>query len=460
MANTLKIKLVLFLGSVVFTIFLALYQNNFYRQVTIAQWRQLTWDDFQGTVKPFTQYDAGIASDIYLESDSANSFRAYAGQNNQLSWVKSKNREWEYGLNHEQYHFNITEVFARKMNQYIKENPDQGPDAYKRHLDELRRQERQMQLDYDNETDHSIYLGPQRLWEYKIDSMLMAHLPEAEGFVDEYTGAGLDIPKLNSWSSTSKLSDGVAIRRFRLKKYGLLLDLTCFQGFADPASIVSEFDRQYQSAENREISLAGTETPNNNGLRRAWAETDTSNNRVSFEAWTTKNLILYSFNIYYKSSREDSLFYSSIAVSLMSSFDIDYPAELWVEKARKTAATPIMEPAVEMSVEDNLYECIVMEEAETRGFLGTQLITNTDTLILPYQIIDVPDSLVHKGVFLANGKVFLSEPESSEHLFKISVHDLPEEPFEARVGYLLKSDSAAGCYQFYNQSVSVYVGGR
>jgi hypothetical protein len=87
MSNILKLKLSLIAFSFLILVLIPLCENNFYGEVSIKRWQQLNWDDFQGFVKPFTGWGAGINCTVYLEYDSlAEAYIAYAGQNNQLSW--------------------------------------------------------------------------------------------------------------------------------------------------------------------------------------------------------------------------------------------------------------------------------------------------------------------------------------------------------------------------------------
>lgn len=137
------------------------------------RWKELGWDDFQGFVKPFTGSGAGIGSDVFIEFDSIQGkFSAYAAMNNQSSWKRKEAINSKYLLNHEQYHFNITEYHARKLNQLIKNKNLIKEYEVNSELYALRSEERAMQVNYDTESNHSLKKAFQRMWEYKIDSML------------------------------------------------------------------------------------------------------------------------------------------------------------------------------------------------------------------------------------------------------------------------------------------------
>ena len=173
MSNILKLKLTLIIGSISILILIPLFEVNFNAPVTMHRWRQLDWNDSQGFVKPFTGWGAGISSDVFIEFDSVQKkFSAYAAMNNQSSWKRIEAMDSKYTLNHEQYHFNISEYYARKLNQLIKSKNLNNESEVNSELYVLRSELRKMQVQYDTESDHSLKRAFQRMWEYKIDSML------------------------------------------------------------------------------------------------------------------------------------------------------------------------------------------------------------------------------------------------------------------------------------------------
>jgi hypothetical protein len=94
------------------------------QSVTWAQHPKLSWDDFKGHPsklgrEPSAITDTGfrtqlVCRDRILEADSVAEF--YPGS----SWVKP-NRKLASLLKHEQGHFDITEIYARKMSKAIRE---------------------------------------------------------------------------------------------------------------------------------------------------------------------------------------------------------------------------------------------------------------------------------------------------------------------------------------------------
>jgi hypothetical protein len=84
-------------------------------------------------------------------------------------------RRTSYILSHEQGHFDIAEIFARKLHKRMKEYKFDRKN-YQRDLkkiyQEVVEEKEKMQNDYDEETRHSILRGKQAEWLKKIAAML------------------------------------------------------------------------------------------------------------------------------------------------------------------------------------------------------------------------------------------------------------------------------------------------
>ena len=137
--------------------------------------KRLTWGDY--LAQPLSSTDAAAITNTALGIE-------YHIKNNVLSYKIScrfsKTRSWgkyqtAYILQHEQGHFDITEIFARKLAKEIKEykfNPrkyqeDLGK-IYKRLMDE----KEEYQNKYDKETDYSRNQEKQAEWLKKIEEDL------------------------------------------------------------------------------------------------------------------------------------------------------------------------------------------------------------------------------------------------------------------------------------------------
>lgn len=225
MASHLKTKIGISVISVTLIVTAHLLTTNFLAPVTIKRWSPLIPTDFKGFVPPFHYYDAAIASEIYLEYDSIQeSFHAYAGQNDQQSWTKDSVLTNEATLRHEQFHFNITELHARKLNDIIKENPGKSEHYYKRKLAGLNFDLWEMQKKYDNETDHSLAMEQQDRWEYRIDSLLVLD----QGWItEEISGAKVFYPSTPKPIKNNKYEN--PSWGFSLTSYNMGLHLTVLE---------------------------------------------------------------------------------------------------------------------------------------------------------------------------------------------------------------------------------------
>ncbi|WP_338840320.1 hypothetical protein [Flavobacterium ginsenosidimutans] len=75
-------------------------------------------------------------------------------------------------LNHELYHFKITELYVRMIKMQISNGKKRSKNEIEYLIDELKNEERQFQLKYDDDTFHSYVLHEQKKYEKNIDSLL------------------------------------------------------------------------------------------------------------------------------------------------------------------------------------------------------------------------------------------------------------------------------------------------
>lgn len=146
-----------------------------------AEDRRLLWDDFQ--CKPQRQGDA-------VASTSTSLGIAYQIKNGVLTYHItcnfSKQKSWgvlktDYILAHEQAHFDITELHARRLYQALKAYPFSAT-TYKQDIaaiyERIVAEKEAMQEEYDGQTDHSRKRRVQYDWLDRIDAMLL----ETEAF--------------------------------------------------------------------------------------------------------------------------------------------------------------------------------------------------------------------------------------------------------------------------------------
>lgn len=146
----------------------------------IIQWKssyRLNWNDFKAAPPANASNAALTSSGILMKFTSDGESLNYEISCNFVknsSWGRVKN---EHILAHEQGHFDIAEIYARKLNKELKayryNNKSVNKDVnniYKTVMDQLL----QMQNQYDEQTDYSRNFVQQKEWLDKIDNFLAA----------------------------------------------------------------------------------------------------------------------------------------------------------------------------------------------------------------------------------------------------------------------------------------------
>ena len=144
----------------------------------VIQWKssyRLNWNDFKAAPPPNAANAALTSSGILIKFTSNGESLTYEISCNFVktsSWGRVKN---DHILSHEQGHFDIAEIYARKLNKELKEycynDRSVGKDVntiYKTVMGELL----DMQNLYDQQTDYSRNFGQQKEWLVKIDNYL------------------------------------------------------------------------------------------------------------------------------------------------------------------------------------------------------------------------------------------------------------------------------------------------
>ena len=136
--------------------------------------RKLTWDDFTADA-PGNTSDAALTTTYvgfsYSKSRNVISYKIECKFQKSRSWGRVKT---EYILKHEQGHFDIAEIFARKLNKEIKaylakSNNHEGLNPI---YSKVMQEKRDMQEQYDKESNHSIHKVKQGEWDEKIEDLL------------------------------------------------------------------------------------------------------------------------------------------------------------------------------------------------------------------------------------------------------------------------------------------------
>lgn len=139
------------------------------------QWntgRKLVWADFEGEPDRTCSNAALTSSGIefkYGYSNEKFTYNITCLFDKKKSWGKLKN---DYILAHEQAHFDISEIHARKLNKLLKLYQFTSPAAAKKEITAIytgvMKEQTAMQELYDEETDHSRDKEKQVAWLEKV----------------------------------------------------------------------------------------------------------------------------------------------------------------------------------------------------------------------------------------------------------------------------------------------------
>ena len=137
--------------------------------------RRLNWDDFKATPLKNSGAAALTATHLGFSYNFKNgkiSYTIECGFEKDKSWGLVKN---DWILKHEQGHFDIAEIFARKLFMAISEYPF-NKKTFESDLDKIYNtviaEKETFQQQYDDETDNSINKSEQEQWLKKIAGLL------------------------------------------------------------------------------------------------------------------------------------------------------------------------------------------------------------------------------------------------------------------------------------------------
>ena len=137
--------------------------------------RKLTWADYKAAPDPDS--DAAASTTTYLGIDynitsTSFSYKIESRFSKTHSWGSHKT---DYVLSHEQGHFDIAEIFARKLNKKMSEykfDKRTYEKELKKIYEDVTKEKTETQNQYDKETRHSINKEKQAEWLKKIATML------------------------------------------------------------------------------------------------------------------------------------------------------------------------------------------------------------------------------------------------------------------------------------------------
>jgi hypothetical protein len=137
--------------------------------------KKLSWADYKAEPNPDSDAAATTATYLIFSYSIRDDLPSYS-----IESKFSKTRSWglhktAYILSHEQGHFDIAEIFARKLYKKITEyrfNKRSYQKDLKKIYQEILDEKEKMQQDYDRETNHSINREKQTEWLQKISREL------------------------------------------------------------------------------------------------------------------------------------------------------------------------------------------------------------------------------------------------------------------------------------------------
>lgn len=146
--------------------------------------RKLTWDDFKGTLSATSYFNFGAVSscDLKMETNRLSVFKkpkfyTEAVFNCYISWVRPRARGDSTTLAHEQCHFDIAELYRRKLQQQLQQpgiSVLELEEAVKRMSRDIGKQMAKRNDVYDEETDHGLNRQRQQEWQLLIAAELDA----------------------------------------------------------------------------------------------------------------------------------------------------------------------------------------------------------------------------------------------------------------------------------------------
>ncbi|MFA0964459.1 hypothetical protein AB9P05_21815 [Roseivirga sp. BDSF3-8] len=457
MANILKIKLMIGLVSVAVLTYFHVYYKAPYREDTFIRWRELSWDDFKGPQEPTNEFAAAIFSNVYLHDYVLiDSVEAFAAMFDQYSWVKPGVRD-AYSLRHEQYHFNLTEYYARRLNRQIREEQLKTEKELNDALETTRNDLDQMQDRYDGENNHSLNVSMQRYWEFRIDSLFRSLEPEKGWVTDYYSGAHVFLPK------TCELTEGltandVACRKLYVEEFGLRLALEVRQDYElDTANLQESYNVLYTHGLWSVTTVK--QTTGDFGLE-VWVEAD--NTEESFkmlDRWVYDGAYWHRLNTVFPASADIPNGYLKAAYSFINSFRIIETRDYWVD-AYNVADDLMARREASLAMEEGNKEerfCINYSNAGIYGFYGRPVPADTGSIILPYRPLIHYREEVKENVAVIGNSYLMGLRDSLDVLYLITPQALDEAGSNKwiRFGYLLKKDSVRECYKFFHQKMAV-----
>lgn len=162
------------------SLLLAYHRNDKSSFIEWRESRRLSWDDFKGAVPEESKHNAKTHYDLVYSWDCKSGMPKYkvvAVFDRSLSWVRPDKKS-DSLLGHEQGHFDLVEIYARKLRRLLSTAKIRCGDNHKtkQEVDKLYKKNKEAmeaeQQRYDLETNYGADLGRQKEWEDKLEEQL------------------------------------------------------------------------------------------------------------------------------------------------------------------------------------------------------------------------------------------------------------------------------------------------
>jgi hypothetical protein len=156
-----------------------------YSQENFLVWSEnkpLEWNDFSGQTHDSSNYDAEVFAEVRYRYSFRNlkdfRFDVAANFNKNISWSKKQHQSQDL-LKHEQLHFDIAEVYARKMKEVFDnyQYSENFEEEIVQLFNEKKAEYHALQHRYDEETNHSLNKEKQIEWEAYVHHELSRSKP-------------------------------------------------------------------------------------------------------------------------------------------------------------------------------------------------------------------------------------------------------------------------------------------
>lgn len=147
------------------------------RYIEWKEGEKLSWELYKGKAAEDTFGDAGTAVKIKAKPYVVRGeiyYSVYALFNKSKSWCKGKSEEL---LEHEQLHFDIAELTARKVRRAVEQMQRDDVDdlkTFNKNINKILLKSNDLDAQYDKDTFHGLIHEKQQEWEEKVAEQLYA----------------------------------------------------------------------------------------------------------------------------------------------------------------------------------------------------------------------------------------------------------------------------------------------